>query len=259
MPTHPTLLQRVVSRPLFWIATTLVLFGLPFGRSIFRRLPPPLPVFSTLPDFQLTDENGQPFSRHQLDGKVWVADFVFTRCPGPCLLLSSRMEKVQKRTRQLGRAFHLVSFSVDPERDTPADLQAYARRFHANPRGWSFLTGPLGTMQEAVVKGFKIAMVKEPLEPAAGRSPDAEAPGFFDIVHGEHLALVDQRGRIRGYYEASDEGVDALVSGVAELVNTPISELPPDPSPPSKEAPAGVRSPAPEPLQNTAKKASFTP
>ncbi|MSP60163.1 MAG: SCO family protein [Myxococcales bacterium] len=182
-----------------------------------RNLPSRLPVLSTLPDFRLTDENGQPFEKKQLAGKVWVASFIFTRCPTACPLLSAKMEKIQKRTRNLGRAFHLVSFSVDPENDTPAELHAYARRFHANPRGWTFVTGPLDAMQAAVVKGFKIAMVKEPI--AAPEAADGGATGFFDIIHGEHLVLCDQQGRIRGYFEASDDGINALVAGIAQLVN----------------------------------------
>src|SRR5207237_10904116 len=116
-----------------------------------------------------------------------------------------------KRTRQLGRAFHMVSFSVDPEHDTPAELHEYARRYHANPRGWSFLTGPLADVQAAVTAGFKIYFGKE----------QAEDADFLTLVHGEHLVLVDQRARIRGYYEATDDGIDQLVSDLALLVNQP--------------------------------------
>ncbi len=183
---------------------------MPLGRSLLRQLPPPPGRFGRVPDFHLTDENGKPFARADLAGKVWVADFIFTRCPSVCPLLSQKLEKIQKRTRQLGRAFHLVSFSVDPEHDSSADLLTYAHRFHANPRGWTFLTGSLGAMEEAVVKGFKIAMQKEP---RAGET------GLFDIVHGEHLILVDPEGEIRGYYEANDEGIDQLMGAVGLIVN----------------------------------------
>jgi len=196
--------------PVTWIVLCGTLFALPLARSMVRSMPPPPPVYGPVPDFALTDENGAPFHRKQLDGKVWVADFIFTHCPTACPLLSKRMEKIQKRTRQLGPAFHLVSFSVDPEHDTPVELNAYARRFHANPRGWSFLTGPLADVQSAVTDGFKIYFGKE----------KAENADFMTIVHGEHLVLVDQRARIRGYYEANDDGVDRLVEDVALLVNT---------------------------------------
>ncbi len=207
-----TLLQRVVRRPLTWVVLVGALFGLPLVRSIVRSVPPPPPIYSTVPDFTLTDETGAPFHRHQLDGRVWVADFIFTRCPTACPLLSARMEKIQKRTRQLGRAFHLISFSVDPEHDTPAELASYARRYHANPRGWNFLTGPLADVQAAVTDGFKIFFAKE-------KPDNAPSPDFLTIVHGERLVLVDQKARIRGYYDATDDGIDQLVSDVALLVN----------------------------------------
>ncbi len=208
MPTSS--LSTLLRKPLFWIAAIAFLFGVPLARAMLRPPPAPPPRLGRLPDFRLTDEKGAPFSRHDLAGKVWVADFIFTRCAGSCPLLSAKMEAIQHRTRQLGPDFHLVSFSVDPEHDTPADLADYARRFHANPRGWHFLTGRLDAMQEAVVKGFKIAMEK-----------DKVPGGFFAIVHGEHFVLVDRRGEIRGYYPSDAEGVDRLVADVSLLVNQP--------------------------------------
>lgn len=207
----------MVQRPLFWIVAVALLFGVPLTRSILRKPPPEPPRLSQLPDFQLTDENGAPFARHQLNGKVWVANFIFTRCPGSCPILSAKMEKLQHRTRYLGPGFHMVSLSVDPDRDTPADLKAYARRFHANPRGWTFLTGKLDAMQEAVEKGFRIAMSKEEIP---------GSPGFFDIVHGEHFVLVDRTGMIRGYYASDTDGIDRLVADLSRLVNQPDSSGP---------------------------------
>lgn len=214
---------RVVANPLFWVAAVLILLGLPIARSMVRKLPPPPPVFQTLPDFTLTADDGQPFSRHQLDGKVWVADFVFTRCAGACPLLSQKMEKIQRRTRNLGpSAFQQVSFSVDPENDTPAALYAYARRFHANPRGWHFLTGPMPEVQAAITGAFKIYFGHER---PAGQVQKEQDKSFFDLVHGEQLVVVDQRARIRGYYEANDAGIDQLVADVALLVNAPDAAL----------------------------------
>jgi protein SCO1/2 len=216
-------LARLVQSPLFWVAAILVLLGLPIARSMVRKLPPPPPVYQQLPDFTLTAEDGRPFARHQLDGKVWVADFVFTRCAGACPVLSQKMERIQRRTRNLGtQAFRQVSFSVDPEHDTPAELYAYARRFHANPRGWHFLTGPIDDVKAAITGAFKIYYGRE----------QAEGKGFLDLVHGEQLVLVDQRARIRGYYEANDAGIDQLVSDVALLVNSLDAEIPPRPRAP---------------------------
>ena len=86
-------------------------------RTVSIRLPPPLPVISRVPNFQLTDQYGQPHGSDQLRGRVWVANFVFTRCPTICPELTRQMGKVQHRARGLGDAFRLVSFSVDPEHD----------------------------------------------------------------------------------------------------------------------------------------------
>jgi protein SCO1/2 len=207
----PSLPQRVVQRPIFWVLVTCTLLALPIGRSVYRglRALPTLPVLAHCPDFRLTDETGAEFSRSKLAGKVVVADFIFTRCAGACPLMSARLEKIQKRTRQLGRAFHMISISADPERDSPEDLTAYAHRYHANPRGWSFLTGDRPVI-EALARALLIGLGKEVGE-----------GGMVEIVHGEKLILIDQKGAIRGYFDATDQEIDDLVAAVALLVNSP--------------------------------------
>src|SRR6266576_6159106 len=91
---------------------------------------PPLPVFGQIPGFALTDETGRPFDKKSLDGKVWVADFIFTTCTGPCPRMSSMMRQVQQATSTIPEV-RLVSFTVDPEHDTPEALKTYAARYHA--------------------------------------------------------------------------------------------------------------------------------
>src|SRR5213592_2048856 len=96
--------------------------------------------YGTVPSFQFTNQNGQPFGSAQLAGKIWIADFIYTTCPGPCPMISSRMSELQK---PLGKTdVHLVSFSVDPEKDTPDVLHRYAEKLQAAPGRWDFLTGP---------------------------------------------------------------------------------------------------------------------
>ncbi len=217
-PVAKSLVRRIARQPILWIVVVGTLFALPLVRSIARShdLPKPPPIYQEVPNFTLTDETGAPFSRARLDGKVWVANFIFTSCPTACPILSKKMEKIQKRTRSLGRAFHMVSFSVDPEHDTPAELDKYARRFHANPRGWNFLTGSIDQVKAAVTDGFKIYFTRESTK---RENADPGATDFFQIVHGEHLVLVDQKQRIRGYYVADDDGIDQLMADVALLVN----------------------------------------
>jgi protein SCO1/2 len=216
---------RVLGRPLFWVVLLTVLFALPLGRALMRRLPPAPPVLSTLPAFTMTDQSGQPFGTADLAGKVWVADFIFTSCATACPVLTEHMARIEKRARRLGPDFHLVSFTVDPERDTPSRLAEYAARHGAaDPHKWAFLTGPLDSVERAVVDGFKIGLDRH-----------KTADDFWEIVHGEHLVLVDRRLRIRGYFEASSDGLDRLLEAVGRVVNeTPADEPPPSPpSPPS--------------------------
>ena len=110
------------------------------------------------------------------------------------------MAEVGRRARHLGPDFHLVSISVDPERDTPARLAEYGARYGANPIAWSFLTGPVEAIQAAVVDGFKVGAGKERVAGADG------GPDFWEIFHGENLVLVDRQLRIRGYFPATPDG-----------------------------------------------------
>jgi protein SCO1/2 len=205
-------MSRLLGRPLFWVAALVVLFGVPVARSLARRVPPPPPVLGTLPAFTLTDQHGHPFGTTDLAGKVWVADFIFTGCQEACPQLTARMREVGRRARNLGPDFHLVSISVDPERDTPERLAAYAARYSASPLAWSFLTGPAGAIEAAVTGGFKEGMGREP----ARGSNDTD---FWQIFHGEHLVLVDRELRIRGYFPATPEGLDRLMEAIGRVAN----------------------------------------
>lgn len=162
------------------------------------------PVLGQLPEFKLTDQDKKPFGLGDLKGKVWVANFIFTSCAGTCPVLTQRMTQVQERLSEMKQArpdlpVCIVSFSVDPERDTPEKLQDYAQRFRAKPGLWHFLTGPIEQVEATVVHGFKTAMGKVEM------TPQPNNPGeTFDVVHGERFVLVDQQGRIRGYYDSEN-------------------------------------------------------
>ena len=222
-PRGPSAPARLAGNPLVWGALLALLFGVPIFRSLTRRLGASPAVLGTLPAFTLTDQRGQSFGTRELAGKVWVADFIFTSCQEACPLLSQKMAEVGRRARHLGPDFHLVSISVDPVRDTPARLADYAARYGANPLAWSFLTGPADAIEAAVTGGFKVGMGKEKVEQpaAAGQQPAAagEEPGFWQIFHGENLVLVDRRLRIRGYFEATPQGIDLLMAAAGRVAN----------------------------------------
>lgn len=198
----------LVARPLFWIALIALVVAVPVTQVLSRDVPRPPALRLQLPPFTLTSERGHPFGLENLRGRVWIADFIFTSCPIVCPKLTKRMGEIQHRGRHLGEALRLVTFTVDPENDTPEVLAAYARANRVSSHRWTFLTGPLDDIEATVVKGFKMAMGKE-----------EQAPGLFGIFHGERLVLVDQAGAIRGYYDADDAGVTQILRDAGILAN----------------------------------------
>lgn len=170
-----------------------------------------LPNYGVVPDFQLIERSGATFSRAELAGGVWVADFIFTRCQGSCPLLSARMATIQQQLRlATTQPVRLVSFSVDPEWDTPERLREYAARYRADPKQWLFLTGPYQTMTDLIKKGFHLGIVKA--EDAPETSPSEP------IIHSDRLVLVDAVGHIRGYYQVvNQEGFNHLLQDLEVL------------------------------------------
>jgi protein SCO1/2 len=189
--TGPVCNSVLKLRPIFGALFCLVLVSC-------TRLPP-LPVYGQVPDFQLTSQTSEPFDRKALDGKVWVADFIFTHCSGPCPRLSAQMRRVQTAVTELPDV-RLVSFSVDPERDTPAVLAEYAARYHAQPGRWFFLTGDRKTLDALDRRAFMLGNVDGTLE------------------HSTRFVLVDRQGKIRGYYGTDqDDPTARLIVDIRRL------------------------------------------
>ena len=163
-----------------------------------------MPDFSAVPDFNLTERSNRPVARKDLDGQIWVADFIFTRCAGICPTMSSHMKTLQER---LPKEVRLVSFSVDPQNDTPEVLTEYAKRYDADPERWLFLTGDPDAIQKLSIGGFKLA-----LDPSGGTESEP-------ITHSSRLVLVDRQGHIRGYYGTEDaDALDRLVADAKKLL-----------------------------------------
>jgi len=183
--------RSTCSRRVLFSGTAALALG---ALAACRRSRGPLPALGQVGDFALVDQNGASVSAASLRGKIWVADFFFTRCPTICPRITRRMRALQLAAAGQAKLM-LVSFSVDPENDTPAALLAYAKRYDADLRSWSFLTGDLAVVQKTVVDGFKLALDGKP-------DPAAENGG---IIHGSHLVLVDPGLTIRGYYRSDDD------------------------------------------------------
>ncbi len=150
----------------------------------------PLPMLGTVPAFSLTERGGNAVSAADLAGHVWIADFVFTRCPDFCPVLTTRMAGLQRAIAPGRDPVRLVSFSVDPAHDTPEELRAYAARAGAGD-GWLFLTGSRAALAALLRDGFKVAWADD-------------GPPSSPITHSDRFVLVDPRLRIRGYYHGTD-------------------------------------------------------
>ena len=154
------------------------------------------------PDFALIDQAGEPLSSDALRGRTLLVDFVYTSCPGPCPIQTSRQVRLQRRLPEaLRERVHFVSISLDPATDTPEALRAYALARGADLSGWSFLTGDPETVAR-VVSGFGIGSL---------RQPDGE------IEHMLATFLVDAEGRIAERYLGLETDLDAIARDVARV------------------------------------------
>jgi protein SCO1/2 len=155
----------------------------------------PLPVYGEIPAFELLNQQGHKFDRSSLDGHVWVADFIYTNCESSCPRMSSKMHSIQGET---GPGVKLVSFTVDPKRDTPQALEEYGKKYSADEKRWTFLTGEPATLQMLDRDAFKL--------------------GDLNMDHSTRFVLVDQKGRVRGYYALFDgDSVSQLVKDAVRL------------------------------------------
>jgi protein SCO1/2 len=158
-----------------------------------------LEVFGDIPQFELVAQNGQPFHSQVLAGKIWVADFIYTTCPGPCPRMTSQMREVQDAVLKIPDV-RLVSFTVDPAQDTPPVLAAYAKTHGASPATWYFLTGPVPVLQTLDRDAFKLGNVDESMQ------------------HSTRFVLVDRQARIRGYYDTSESSaIPKVISDIYAL------------------------------------------
>lgn len=153
-------------------------------------------VLRPAPAFSLTERSERTVTNAELEGRVWVATFMFTHCPGICKPMTANMAQLQHKLRGYahGDAVRLVMFSLDPERDTPARLREYADEYGADPEQWLFLTGDKQTIWALANDGFKMGVTDSPNTP------------INPIAHGPHFALVDQQGQIRDFYDSLDAG-----------------------------------------------------
>ncbi|MDB5292189.1 MAG: photosynthetic protein synthase [Phycisphaerales bacterium] len=198
--TAPSKAQRIISISL-WVILVLVMVGVIAGR--FAPSHAEIPVLYPAPTFALTDQNAQPLGNVQLRGKPYICDFVFTTCGGICPMMSHKMSELQKQTPA---GVQLVSFTVNPETDTPPVLKKYAAEYGADESRWHFLTGTPKQMTDTV-GGMKL--------------PYEAATPSMAIGHSDKFMLVDGDGNVRAFADSNDpEAMKKLISDAAWLAGT---------------------------------------
>jgi protein SCO1/2/putative membrane protein len=148
-------------------------------------------VYGSVGSFRLTERSGRTVTQDDLLGQVWIASFQFVRCSGPCPQISQTMQRLQHELANRPNV-RLVTFTVDPEHDTPDELTRYAEHFGADPERWWFLTGKEEDIYRLLREGFRVH--------AAQRTGSDRTPGR-EVEHTQKLVVVDRHGRIRGYYD----------------------------------------------------------
>ena len=185
---------------LFLTLAVILLLALPLAELKRRMsLGKPLPVLGPIADFALTNQNAQAVSLADLRGRVWVADVIFTRCPGPCLKMSRQMKELQQSLPVANQA-RLVTITTDPTYDTPAVLKTYAGHFEADTSRWMFLTGPKSEIAKLTGSSLKLTALEKP--PGERESPQ----DLF--IHSTIFVIVDKHAQLRGVFETAGEGID---------------------------------------------------
>lgn len=164
-------------------------------------------IFHEIPDFEYTNQNGKTVSKKDVLGRVFVADFFFSTCPTICPKMTSQMKRLQVLTADI-EELHFLSFTINPENDTPDVLLDYANQYGVDLKNWDFLTGDEEATHHLGVKGFLVHA-----------RADEDEPGGF--AHSPSLVLIDRSGKIRGVYDGTNtEEVDLLNQDIRRLLRT---------------------------------------
>ena len=170
-----------------------------------RSSPEGMSQYGSVPEFSLTERSGKTIGLEQLRGTIWIADFIYTECQDTCPLQSAEMARLQDELS--AQKVKLLSFSVNPDKDTPSVLSQYADRFRASSDRWLFLTGGQEEIKNLVQNGFRLSVATASTDPGV-------------ILHSPRFVLIDRQAQIRGYYDSRDnEALQRLRRDVAILAN----------------------------------------
>jgi protein SCO1/2 len=202
-----------------WVGVVLLALILGLAAVVSQRSQQlPLPVISTVGNFTLTNQLGQAVTLDNLRGRVWLADIIFTRCPGPCPRMTRQMAELQAALPARSKA-RLVTLTTDPEFDTPAVLQKYAGHYQADPARWQFLTGTKLEIAGLAIDGLKLTTVDKP--------PETRTSADDLFIHSTIFVLVDKQGQLRASFDTSSEILDwpevrkQILSAIKQLEREP--------------------------------------
>ena len=211
--TEPTSTKRML-----WVGVALtvalLLTAAAAGFLRQRASATPLPVYGRVGSFTLTNQNGQAVTLADLQGHVWVADIIFTRCAGPCPAMTRQMRDLQNALPGSSSA-RLVSLTTDPDFDTPSVLKTYAERFGADAGRWFFLTGTKREIGSLAIDSLKLTAVE--------KTPEERKDPEDLFIHSTLLVLVDAQGQLRGIYPTT--GLDGERQPVTSQVIKDIRRL----------------------------------
>jgi protein SCO1/2 len=187
-----------------WLGMSLAfgLLGLGYLVSLTemsRDRKPALPVLGHVADFTLTNQDGQITTLADLTNRVWVADIIFTRCAGPCPIMTGKMEKLQDALPQTSGA-KLVTLTTDPDYDSPAVMKKYGEHFGADFSRWTFLTGTKSEIANLASGSLKLS--------AVAKKPEEQQNAADLFIHTTIFVIVDKHAQLRGIFETGGEGVD---------------------------------------------------
>jgi len=194
---------------IFIVAITIAGLVLLGGKLFFKK--EILPVLGepghTAGAFSFTNQDGKTITQNDVEGKITVAEYFFTTCPGICPIMNKNMTRVYQQYKDRPD-FAILSHTVNPEKDTVPVMAAYAAKFNARAPQWEFLTGDKYALYKAAREDYLLAVA------------DSSASSIEeDFIHTEYVALLDKQRRIRGFYDATDSAkVNKLVKDIQVLL-----------------------------------------
>lgn len=214
-------MEQTTERPFrtIWIGVALIILILATGVAL-QRMKPRLPEVASLPvigdvaPFSLTNQNGVVTTLDDLRGQVWLADIIFTRCPGPCARMTRQMHMIQAALPNNSGA-KLVSLTTDPEFDSPEVLKKYADKYGADSVRWQFLTGSNLSIAALAADSLKLTALE--------KKPEERTSADDLFIHSTLFVLVDKQARLRGAFETGGDGIEwtniqpAILSAIKQL------------------------------------------